>query len=934
MEKIITRCFTACLLTLFFPATYAQQPGNALDYMLQRPAVTKHYENKRFGDHFFIDAGAGANLMGRNQFKPGIHGELHFGDWITPEHGLRLGLNAGALQTKSQKTKFTGVSLDYLMNISAIANRTYPTAKIFEVYGIAGADLKFSHFGGNEETGWGVHLGLRGQYAFSPYTYLYIEPTAGLLSDNVPQSPTWRKFQPVLSLTMGAGYRLRTGIQRHKFHKDSIRHHHWGDGVFLSILGGPTFIAKENTPSSSDQIGGRLAVGIGKLFNPYHGLRLSAGVAMLNQPMADDFQSVYGQVDYMLNMHNMFGGPNPNRRWWTNLLVGASGNLNSEGGRKRSSLGLGGGFQGVFRLNSGLRFVLEPRIDLYNTPLLPNEQAGKSWQVVPSALAGLQYTYNAPHLYGEIASCDFEKPNWRAHTFIESGGGLNLPISRNALNNIPVYVGPQIYLGIGKWFSSLHGMRVWGQVAKTEYFENKTYEHGEIGIDYLFNLTNAINGYQPQRIFDLAAGLGVNLSARKKRMGPFFGMNASIKGTWYFNPLLGIFIEPRLQGYGKRYLPTTLGNSRVDWIASATAGLQVNLRGYNHQALHQEVEESGGLRSSLSFAAGIATQANQLRNTDYLTPVARVGYTQWFTPLSAWRAQMQISMNKAKGSKYAAGTVGADYLTDLTAHTYGYDPLRVFSLSALVGLNMGLDYTQEQSRFLSDLHAGCQLAIRVSDNTHLQVEPQLAYRMSKRFKGERASRFMPQIMLGVDYSFKRALLTSDIPAPEKRHFVSAAFGMGAYSPTFGHIKPNLRKFTFVSKLGYGQWLTGIHGVEGNLSTTHVQRYGEGSENVTSIRANYMMNVRSAITGETTDDKVFQLTGLAGASLHISSYKGRKAQVVPGLQMALQTGWRVSPSVELFAQPEAALFSSRIIPGGTSRPFDGDFSITIGTKYRF
>ena len=73
----------------------AQVPGGALNYMLQRPRVTKYYDNKRPFDHLFLDAGAGMNVLGGHDMKVGLQGELNIGDWITPEHGLRMNLGSG-----------------------------------------------------------------------------------------------------------------------------------------------------------------------------------------------------------------------------------------------------------------------------------------------------------------------------------------------------------------------------------------------------------------------------------------------------------------------------------------------------------------------------------------------------------------------------------------------------------------------------------------------------------------------------------------------------------------------------------------------------------------------------------------------------------------------------------------------------------------------
>lgn len=163
----------------------AQVPGGALNYMLQRPRVTKYYDNKRPFDHLFLDAGAGMNVLGGHDMKVGLQGELNIGDWITPEHGLRMNLGSGVWQKQALRTKYMALALDYMLNITALAQPgVHYTPKRFEVYGIAGLDYAYSRQEGHSEQGIGAHLGLRGQLALSRSTYFYMEPRMTLIDDD------------------------------------------------------------------------------------------------------------------------------------------------------------------------------------------------------------------------------------------------------------------------------------------------------------------------------------------------------------------------------------------------------------------------------------------------------------------------------------------------------------------------------------------------------------------------------------------------------------------------------------------------------------------------------------------------------------------------------------------------------------------------------
>ena len=188
MKTSIKNIAAVAVLTLYTASAHAQLEGSALNYMLQRPRVAKQYADKQLFDHLFVDAGAGVNIVGYNNPDASAFGQINLGDWITPEHGWRLGINAGYSRLDGIKAKYAGLSLDYLMNITALSKRgTTYNPRTFELYGIAGVDIATSRHEGNAEYGMGAHIGLRGQVALSPFTYLYIEPKVGLMSDRLSQ---------------------------------------------------------------------------------------------------------------------------------------------------------------------------------------------------------------------------------------------------------------------------------------------------------------------------------------------------------------------------------------------------------------------------------------------------------------------------------------------------------------------------------------------------------------------------------------------------------------------------------------------------------------------------------------------------------------------------------------------------------------------------
>ena len=130
--RYIMRGFTSVvrlplfLIVVFTISAAAQeQPENnqfnGLDYTLQKPAKNERYAKKKFGDHLFISGEAGLILdrsAGSLFATPGLglRAGLTVGDWFSPVHGMRVGLNAGLHNgLAGVNPYFVGLSADYLL---------------------------------------------------------------------------------------------------------------------------------------------------------------------------------------------------------------------------------------------------------------------------------------------------------------------------------------------------------------------------------------------------------------------------------------------------------------------------------------------------------------------------------------------------------------------------------------------------------------------------------------------------------------------------------------------------------------------------------------------------------------------------------------------------------------------------------------------------
>ena len=147
------------LIVVFTISAAAQeQPENnqfnGLDYTLQKPAKNERYAKKKFGDHLFISGEAGLILdrsAGSLFATPGLglRAGLTVGDWFSPVHGMRVGLNAGLHNgLAGVNPYFVGLSADYLMNITSLLHKDNPV-RMFELIGVAGGEYQLLYRTGN-----------------------------------------------------------------------------------------------------------------------------------------------------------------------------------------------------------------------------------------------------------------------------------------------------------------------------------------------------------------------------------------------------------------------------------------------------------------------------------------------------------------------------------------------------------------------------------------------------------------------------------------------------------------------------------------------------------------------------------------------------------------------------------------------------------------
>ncbi len=127
------------------------------------------------------------------------------------------------------------------------------------------------------------------------------------------------------------------------------------------------------------------------------------------------------------------------------------------------------------------------------------------------------------------------------------------------------------------------------------------------GLDYLWNITSTMSGYNSDRIFDLIGSVGVNLAYTSKSDHKFqLGINAGIQGLWHVNDFLGLYIEPQIRLYGDKFIEGNLGFMQKDVMVGVNAGFHYRFVPYS-KAANRSVFGQDDKRYFISGALGLGS---------------------------------------------------------------------------------------------------------------------------------------------------------------------------------------------------------------------------------------------------------------------------------------------------------------------------------------
>lgn len=174
--------------------------------------------------------------------------------------------------------------------------------------------------------------------------------------------------------------------------------------------------------------------------------------------------------------------------------------------------------------------------------------------VVLLGLATIANAANKDRWYAEKGSHNF---------FVSLGGGIQFCVNPdNSDYGLGKAVTGQFQLSVGKLINPVWGVRLQGSILNTKL--NSDYINGDNGTfvnlkqkyvalraDAMFNISNAISGYNPDRVFDAYAFMGPSLTitkatiAKERKTAALVGGTVGLGGKFNVSKSFDIYVEAR-----------------------------------------------------------------------------------------------------------------------------------------------------------------------------------------------------------------------------------------------------------------------------------------------------------------------------------------------------------------------------------------------------
>lgn len=705
----------------------------------------------------------------------------------------------------------------------------------------------------------------------------------------------------------------------------------FGDHLWISGAAGADWTRSDaGILGANNKTGFRGGIAVGDWVSPVHGWRLSVEGGRHHGVYDSQPYFIGLSADYMMNMSALLRGDNPNRKF---ELIGLAG-VELEGLHRchhglRAAVGLHFGFQPRVYLSPTTFLFVEPRLGVYSD----NIDYVKTWHKYDwnaSVMVGVGYRMDRLKGFHRDNSL-FNNSSFRDNMFLGVSGGMFVTGSKT--DNFAHRLGSDMNVFAGKWFSATSGLRLSLGIGdmKRPGIYRRWIAFGDL--DYMWNLNSTMNGYDPDRKIEANVLLGVSGMVTNRsdhHLNPAF--HVGLQGVWNVTPALGLFLEPSMRIFANRLPGITSDRSNI--MTGVNVGLMYRAGARSSRGnASDEFKLTDFLESRRYFIdveGGIFMRERVWRD-NYTVGVA-LGH--WFSPGNAWRVTGEYDYFN-KSTNYRSLTLGIDYLGSLTTWACGYNPDRVFDLSAVFGISAGgAHYQSKHNSVVWGPHTGLRAAFSVSPLIDIVLEPSLrAMRIPNSTR-----KFTPEAHVMAGISFKpqsrrhnTAKGEADIITEDfARNFISLTGGPTLFSETL--MARTQHGVSWYGDITAGRWISNVSGLQAGLSYDFIDRRGQDPElNIGTIHADYLMNLTALYSGVPTAR--FNIIGSAGIGL---GWSNRNAGCLsPELNLGLQLRYRIAGNLSIALSPSMAFWRPALSQGRrNNHKFIGVGRIPVGLTYNF
>ena len=940
----------------------------ASDYITNRSDDNQLEGATHWTDYMFVSGAIGAEFMTTGEFKDGISkanpaAALYIGKQFNKVFSSRLGFH-GAMQNvhklsySRKKTALGGISADVLLNMNSLmssnAKASWITFQPFIGYGanfLSNPEEKVDYISS-------IRAGLNISKAVNKTTRVFIEPGVSMYSDKY-NFMTEENMDIVPAVFAGVTYQILPRSLRNNT-GSFITSDFW-DNTFVTVGGGLTTLldAKTIDNNITKYLDPRLALGLGKWFNAHSALRLMATGQLTQDSRNRQNVSMIGlQADYLLNINSLFNEYDASRMFSMYGVFGLDATIPRSGKNRSSALGAGLGFQANFKLSEKADFFIEPRLDIFQKGYMGG-LTYKSFDVPASVMIG--FNFNRSGEYIEKVRKDGGASEFRPHAFLSLAGGVNSPLAGQLkLIKGDSYQGmANGYLGYN--FTSISGVRLGTKIGLLGEMKPGTQRYMRTKVlsgdlSYLYNITNALYGYDVDRRFSASAIAGISLlyntgpTGNGSDKGVIPGADLGFQLTYYTNPNVGIFVEPKVSLYNDKLITTTFTPLDCDLLASVMVGVNYRLSPVNMANRPNKLKADSPIDNSfVSLGGGVnmilSSHTFHRSLSDYIKPTMSYSLGKWFNEYSGVRLSLGASFlnNPEIGKKGTSNikimSVSADYLYNIHNLMYGYDPERIFNMYGLVGVSGAFSKKARETETAFGMNVGFQGNLKLTPVTSIYLEPKLGIYNSNYARKLSSSKADVPASLTLGLTFTRNTTKDNEKGGFENKelldntFVSVGGGVNAI------VSSTLNKFgndavKGIYGVSLGKWLSPISGVKlsgfaGSIGELNPYTKDCMTTKVLGVDLDYMFDVTNFLMGY-SNSRLFSVNAFLGAS---ALYNSGDTQSIMGGNVGLNAAVRVNKDFSLFVEPKVGIYNDKL-EASNFLTIDADIwsSVMVGLTY--